>query len=634
MEFEKSSIERLKRTLYSRNENLVPKERRTPVSGSGPDVRTDWGDDTSFAMPAEIEMSRKHNNAFFNKFLLWSLGFFLVALGIAAFIFFGGINLISSNNLDVKIIAPSSISSGEELDMGVSVVNQNRTELEEVYLFIDYPEGSKTVGTDSKTIARDKISLNTIPAGAMSDHTIRSLLFGEKDAVKTFTLRIEYKVKGSNAIFSKEKTYDVIIGSSPLLLNTTFPKEINSGDSITFSIEIQSNSPVLVQNTLVKVEYPYGFTYKDSNIKPLRDKSTWDIGDLKSGDKKTIAISGTLVGQNMEDRTFKVSAGTKNILSPSDLDSTLATAISTVGIRKSFFDLVVTPSELAPTFGSPVQISVRWQNTLPDKIINSRIEASLSGNAFDRNSVSTGGKGFYRSTDNTILWDKNNTNDLESISPGDDSELSFSLSSFSSAVQARSIKNPHINIRFVMTGERAGIDSGEVSSSQDVTIKILTSLSMAARSFRDAGPLNNTGPIPPRADRETTYTVTWTLTNTTNDLKDAVVTGVLPSGVEWKGTTSPDGESVSYNTDNRTVTWNAGSISAGAGFTYSPKEVSFKVGLTPSVSQIGSAPTLVSQISANATDSYVEAPISVTANAVNTRYSDASFVQGRDVVGK
>ena len=63
--------------------------------------------------------------------------------------------MISSNNLDVKITAPSSVSSGEELDMGLSIINGNRTDLEAVSLFIDYPGGSKAPGEINKILAHD-----------------------------------------------------------------------------------------------------------------------------------------------------------------------------------------------------------------------------------------------------------------------------------------------------------------------------------------------------------------------------------------------------------------------------------------------------------------------------------------------
>jgi hypothetical protein len=141
MEFEKSSIERLKRTLYSRNENVIPKEKRTPVSGRETDVPKDWGAPPSFDISNET--MAKHNNSFFNKFLVGSTVFFLVALGIAVFIFFGGLNMISSNNLDIKIVAPSSVSSGEELVMGLSIVNSNRTDLRERSLFHRLPRGCR-----------------------------------------------------------------------------------------------------------------------------------------------------------------------------------------------------------------------------------------------------------------------------------------------------------------------------------------------------------------------------------------------------------------------------------------------------------------------------------------------------------
>src|SRR3989344_2850969 len=184
MEFEKSSIERLKRTLYSRDENLVPKERRTPVAERETNVPHDWGTKESFDISPETMVQR--NNSFFNKFLIGSVVFFLVSLGIAMFIFFGGINMISSNNLDIKIVAPSSISSGEELSIGLSVVNSNRTDLEEANLYIVYPEGAQSVGEETKLLVRDTVSMDTIIAGGSKDYSFNTLLFGEKDAIKEF----------------------------------------------------------------------------------------------------------------------------------------------------------------------------------------------------------------------------------------------------------------------------------------------------------------------------------------------------------------------------------------------------------------------------------------------------------------
>ncbi|HEY4508735.1 MAG TPA: hypothetical protein VJC13_00415 [Candidatus Paceibacterota bacterium] len=637
-----SSIERLKRTLYSRNEKLVPKEKRTPVSGREVNAPKDWGTEASFGLsPDALNNSMtKSNNSFFNKFLLYSSLFFLAALGIAGFIFFGGLNMISSNNLDIKITAPSSISSGEDLSVGLSVVNGNRTDLENATLYIVYPQGSETVGGDAKPLSYETISLGTIASGGTIDHSVRVLLSGEKDSTKTFDFRIEYKVKGSDAIFSKEKTYDVLINSSPVLIDVTYPKEIDSGQSITLSIDITSNSSVVVKNSLVKVEYPYGFTYKDSNMKPLRNlsaqigNSVWNIGDLKNGDKKTLTITGTLVGQDQEDRTFNISLGTQSSGSTTDFDTALATTQASISIRKSLFNLSLEASTENIYMGQSVPVMIQWQNTLTDKIVDTRVMAVLSGNAFDRNIVKVNDGGFYRSSDNTIIWDKSNVNQLASISPGDSGLMNFSVGSLGDLASIRSVKNPHIDIHVAISGTRSGTETSAVSSTQDITIKLPTNLGFTSKIYRNIGPFSNTGPIPPRADKESTYTVTWTLTNTANDLKDTTVMAKLPAGVAWKNEVSPAGEKISFDANTGTITWNAGSVSAGTGIGYSPREVSFKIGFTPSISQINLAPDLLSNISAMANDTYAEVQVSVSIGSVNAQYSDPSYKNGDNIVTK
>lgn len=630
MEFEKSSIERLKRTLYSRDEKIVPKEKRTPVSGKEVEVSTDWGtapsiDVLNYVMP-------KRNDSFFNKFLIGSVIFFAIALIIAGLIFFGGLNTISSNNLDIKISAPSSVSSGEELVMGLSIVNSNRTDLEQVAFLVDYPDGSLSI-SNNKLLSRDRVDLGTITSGGSKDYTVRATLFGEKEAIKTFTFRIEYKVKGSNAVFSKEKTYNVIISSSPIILNVVSPQEIDSGQDVTLSIDIISNSNIIMKDSLIKIEYPYGFTYKNSNMKPLRDNSVWDIGDLKNGDKKTLQITGTMVGQNLEDRSFKISAGTLQPGETADFNTALATNITTIGIRKSSFDLSI-DANMVGTIGQPTRVTIKWQNILPDKILNANIMAALSGDIFDRSNISINNNGFYKSVDNAILWDKNSTTNLASIFPGDSGSVSFSVSSLPNSTQTRLIKNPHIDVRVNSSGDRSGTETGTVSSEENAIIKFQSIIGFTAKSFHSFGPLSNTGPIPPRADKETTYTITLTLTNANNDLKDTLVTATLPVGVDYKNEVFPQGEKVNFDPVARTLSWNVGNLSSGVGFAYSPREVSFKVGIIPSITQISSVPDLLSGLNMSATDTYTETQVTSQISSVNVRYSDPGYKGGDEVVQK
>lgn len=632
MDKEESKIDRLQRTLYSRNPGEILKDRRSDVTPKDFDVKKDWGEKPNYDIP--VENMIKRNNSFFNKFLLGSILFFALSFALAIFIFFGGVNMISSNNLNVEVIAPTSVSSGEEISIGLSIINGNRTDLESTKLFIDYPNGMFSVTDESKQLTHEEVMLGVIKKGQSVDHNIRGVLFGEKDTVKTIKFRIEYKVSGSNATFSKEKDYDVVVGSSPLLLEVKYPKEINSGQDINLNIEVTSNSSVALRDTLVKIEYPYGFSYKSSNIPPVKDNSVWNIGDLKNGDKKTINIVGTIIGQNEEDRSFRISAGTK-LANIYDFDSTLASSLITLGIRKSFFDLSVTNSGGEfPQPGQQTSINIKWQDTLPDKIAQNVVEAKVSGNALDRTKVLAGSGGFYRSTDDTLIWDQSSVSGLAEISPGQSGQVSFSVGSLSNLVSPKLIKNPYIDIDVKMSGQRTGINGGQIVSNETYKLKIPTQVTLNSRSLRDSGPFSNTGSIPPQAERETTYTINWLVTNTTSDLKSTVVKAVLPQGVSWKGEVSPSSEKITFDQDSRVITWDVGSVLAGTGFTNSSKQVFFKVGVIPSISQIGTSPTILNQTILNSTDTFTNKQIQVTSNSVTTKFSDPSFTDGKETVVK
>ena len=199
-------------------------------------------------------------------------------------------------------------------------------------------------------------------------------------------------------------------------------------------------------------------------------------------------------------------------------------------------------------------------------------------------------------------------------------------------MQPKMVKNPYIGLKVTMSGERTGRDGGKISSIEDVIIKIAPVVNLAVKSFRNTGPFSNTGAIPPKADTESTYTINWVLTNTTSDLKSTVVKASLPPGVSWKGEISPSSEKITYDPNTRMVTWDIGNVLAGTGFTNSAKQVYFKVGIVPSLSQVGSMPDLATQIRVTSVDTHTGSDIKLNGTSATTRFSDTSFSSGQDVV--
>ncbi|MCX6703261.1 MAG: hypothetical protein NTV02_01040 [Candidatus Zambryskibacteria bacterium] len=618
MNMENDKIEQLKRKLYSRG-GFTPKTSRFQMSREDSNVKDNWEGNTELHLNAESGGT----HPFLKKFLIGAVLFFVVALGLAAYVFTGGMNEVSSANVDIGILGPASVASGEQVDLGISIVNKNSTRLENVVLSIEYPEGTKQNENDAEPLKRTSENMGQIDKGSVRDSTAKFILFGDKGVVKTLTFKIEYTVTGSNARFTKEKKYDVMIGSSPLLVNVSAPQEINSGQLFGLQVTVTSNSGALLKDVLVKVEYPYGFTYVDSSLEPERDKQTWNIGDLKNGEKKVFTVQGKIVAQDNEERTFRFVVGTLAL--GGEVDTVLGTAMPTLLVRKPFFnaDFVLAGESSEIVSVSPrsrISGAITITNSLADALSNVSVEVKMSGSALNKTGVRVNDGGFYQSNQNTIVWDRNSRQNLEIIRPGEKVGVNFDLDNF---IVSNTDKNPEVSFDVTLKGVRAlsggGVDN--VTSTFTKKLRFLTGLSLGAKTLR-SGVISNIGPVPPQREVSSTYTVEWTLSNTNNDAGNTQVTTVLPVYVEWTGAVSPTTESISYNPDTRTVTWNAGTIPARAGYSTSPKKVFFQVKLNPSASQVGIAPALTGTISTFAKDMFADKTFTVETNAVTSNTSD------------
>ncbi len=620
MTVEDDRIEQLKRKLYSRD-GVIPtistdfKIQQNVVD----EVKDDWStelhiDDVPYEQPT---------HPFLKKFFGASLIFFLGALAVAGYMFFMGTNEVSSANVDIVVVGPASVTSGEQVDLGLSLRNKNRTTLHDIVLTIEYPEGTRAQDNSAEPLKRTTEQIASLAKDAEYNTTAKFYVFGDKDVPKTLTIKMEYSVTGSAARFTKEKKYDVLIGSSPLLINVSAPQEINSGQQVSMQVTVTSNSTSLLKDVLVRAEYPYGFTYNRATLEPESDKQTWKIGDLKNGDKKVFTVIGSVLAQDNEERTFRFLAGVANL--EGDIETVLGTAMPTISVRKPFFNTVFSlDGDVSDVVGTKANTRVSAQmavtNSLPDSLSNVVLEVKMSGAALNKSGVRVGNGGFYQSSQNVIVWDRNTDSSFDFMRPGDKVTTRFDLENFS---VSQTMKNPEITFEVTLKGVRSLVGGGvdNVVSTVTKKLKFFTDITLAARSLR-LGTLQNTGPVPPQRDTPTTYTIEWVLSNTHNDVQKSQVQTVLPVYVEWMGVVSPSTESVIYNPDTRTVTWNAGTIGAGAGYLTSPKKVLFQVKINPSVSQVGLSPALTGDLRVSGMDTFVGKAVVTDVAPVTTNTAD------------
>jgi len=639
---DKHHIDRLEQNLYSRKHAQEAHDDRSSVTPGEFTVGEKWSETEGIKelIMLDEEKKRQIKNTFFKKVLIGSVIFCIIAIGAALFMFYGGGNIVSADNIDIQLVGPSNVPGGEELSLDIIIRNNNRADLEGVNFLVEYPEGARVAGNVSNVLERQRETIGIVPARGEVRKTVKSVLFGEKESIKEISITLEYRIQGSSATFFKDKKHEVVIKSSPIIVSIKNPSEINSNQDIEFVVDIASNSTELIKNILFKAEYPFGFVFSSGNPKPLLNNTLWDLGDLLPNDKRTIRIKGRLQGQNEEERTFRFSTGIANEQKREELGAVFSALSQSIKIRRPFLAVDLSldgehSDTVIATLGKRIQTNVVWTNNLPGQLLNGRVEVKISGEAFDRSSVSVSGGGYYRSLDNTIVWDKAVNGELASIEPGEKGVVGFTFALLGALLP--NAQNQQIQIDVAVSGNQIN-DLGKpeiVKIDLARVVKIASNANLTARTVRSIGPFENSGPIPPKADQETTYTIIWSLTNSLNTLSQTKIRSELPPYVKWTGLVDPSLESVTFDENTREVVWNAGDLRAGTGSATSPREAAFQVIVEPSLSQVGNAAVILQASSLSGEDRFTGKSVLVTTPSITTRYlTDPIYRQGDETVEK
>ena len=637
---EKGRIEGLNDTLYSRTRYRDPLDKRTAVKDldGSPVVEDKW------QTPALDEMLRheriaKPINPFVKKVFVFALLFFMATIIVAGFVFMGGANFISSRNVDINVLGPTSVSAGEVLELGVSVSNTNNADLEIANLSIQYPQGTRNPDNTAEPMTYTKNELGVVKAGNEAVQNVRAVIFGASGEIKEIKFSVEYKVKGSNATFYKDKVFEIIIGDAPLTLSVDSPESVTSGDTFTTIVSVTLNSTEVLKDVVLKAEYPYGYSVLDASPKSISDDNVWALGDLSPGDKKTISIRGRLVGQNAEERTFRFYVGVSDSdsFSPT-LKIIMVSLLNTIAVDRPSIGLSTTlngeeaTTYLAPA-ARPIATVIRFQNNLPDKLLNPHLEVRLSGVALDKASVQAGNNGVYDANNSKVVWNLTNNLGNSELLPGEYGQVSFNFASLPST--ALTGTNNDITLNFSLSGTPIGtVGQQPLAVSEVRTVKIASQVNLSSKALRSLGSFANTGPVPPKVGQETSYTIVFNVRNTQGDLADTKVTARLGPGVTLINN-SLGTEDVVYDSLTNNITWDIGNLSSGSGFSSDARELAFQVSLKPVISQIGSVPVLVNSIIFSGRDALTGNMTNINNSPLTTRLlSDPAFIQGDEVVTK
>ena len=632
------SLETLKKKLYDKNwEPSFGKRdalQRTPT-----ETRSEWDPHPEDAPNQEPIMGRQNKPmSLISKLLLGSLLFFSLSVAIAGAVLYFKLGN-TEPNVELVLNGPRSISGGEVATVQVTITNKDENPLLNSVLVIEYPSGTRDPLDPTKELTRERIPLGEIKATEVLNRTVKAIFFGAADTRPELTAQLEYTVPESVSLYVRSATYTVTLAAAPVDVFVELPKEINPDQEITATIRVISNAKTTLKNVALQVGLPYGFATRVLEPEPSQGTSFWRFGDLAPGAERTVSITGIPRGGEEEVKGISASVGTEDTHEAGILAIIYNTAFESVALARPYIALGVTllgdtKKEIAAPLGEPINGAISWQNTTNTPVSGGTITLSMSG-PVDEESVTASEGGFYNSLNNTIIWDGREMKELQSIAPGARENVQFSFKAKTPS-RTLTLENPSITISILFTGTRVaeGFTEQKVESLTSRTVKFGTQVAFSADGYYSVGPIRNTGPIPPKVGAETTYTIIWTLANPSNDVETATVEAVLPVYIQWKGATSPVNESVLYNPNTHTVSWDVQHLKRGTGVGgAAPRSVSFQVGITPSISQVGEAPTLVLESLFKGTDTFTKTLAKVARPAINTRIvKDPAFRSGTDEI--
>jgi len=622
-EYEKSRVERLKRNLYKPGEEEI-QEGYAELSPSNVDVDTDWKD-TQIISERKIRKQKPWTMYALKSIVVLAV---ITAFASGAYIlyqYFDPLGKPSDKNILITFETPVGITPGVPAELVIHIENQNRVGLEYANLSLLYPTGTRVGDNPNKDLNDEKKVLGNIAPGESVEYRTKAVFLGEENEEKNIRALLEYRFNGINSVFVKESDRSVRMLAAPVNLLVNTLKEVNAGQQLDITISAVSNTVIPLRDVFVKVEYPQGFTFTDADPKPTFGNNVWRVGTLDPAGKFGVVIHGILAGEDTQQKVFHTSVGVGSDKTERDISTFYSKVISEIVVKRPFIGIGLAingkpAGEATAMFGQRIEGVIQWQNNLSTRITNAQIEVKLHGVALDRTSVSAGSGGFYRSIDDTIFWDERGDAALSVLESGKSGEVRFSFSPLPSVTGNQILINPIITAEVTVRGKRlsdANVPE-EIKTVMTQNVRISSEAQFVARGVYFSGPFVNSGPIPPKVEQETTYTIIWSIVNTSNNITGARVSGILPSYVKWYGSVSPSKEQLVFNKITNEVVWSPGDISAGTGIGKPPREVAFQVVLLPSLSQVKTSPTLISNLLFTAIDSFTNLEISKEVKDVTT----------------
>ena len=589
----------------------------TPIPSSNTQAQTR---EQVITPPSQPMSLRKSPHRFLKWLVLLAAGMVLLVIGMI----WWGNGSFSDQGVKLTIQGPEQINSGDEALYKLDYKNTTNTDLTNLRFRIFFPEDSTIIAEDGSTSnpESDGFEIDSLKAGDDGTKEFKMFVVGDKGSVRTMKVNMIFNAGSLRSSFEKEAVATTVITDVPVQISLSAPPTVVSGQSIQYTIDVRNTSNADISDLKLVITYPDGFVA--TTVKPKPDSgTTWEINSLARGASMRVTISGSLSGQEQETKT--ITAVLRRPLNDTLIDFVKSDATTVIG--SPLLSLSIIPDEgrdYTSFAGDTLRYTVSFGNTSKTTITGLSLSVKLEGDAYDTAKINLSGGSLNDST-KTISFTASDIPSLVALSPRQTGTVRFAIPLKTSAGSGSVRAIARLSTQTVPQG----FDGSEVSAVDAVVTKIGSQPTISQSALYDGG--LGSGQLPLKVGQDTTLTIRWEVTNPGNNIAGTTISAVLPSGATWNDASYAGQGSLSYENASRRVVWQVGTISFGTGIGTARLEASFKVIVTPSISQVGQFVQLVGTATLSGTDSYTNGSISTSTSAITTGNIVGHSAEGRVV---
>ncbi len=569
----------------------------------------------------------------------------LAAAAVVGYIIFGrGVKFNEQVSLTAQ--APVEAASGDDVAITITVKNQEHIDLRNAELTYTAPEGFtfRTSTPAASNEFNNAWSLGTIKESGGTTVTISGRLIGNQADAKKFSFTVTYKPSNFNTEFQKTADVTVTINKSVLTLSPEVPLRLPAGRSVAIPVTLENVGSDALEQVRLVAEYPDGFTFTSADPKPAESSTVWEFATIGAGKKVKVTMTGTLTGNVGDTPEFKFRAGRDtNTGFQAQAEASGIGTIVKAGL--SLTTTVTNPGAgTVIGWGETLNYVFTYKNESDSEMKDVSLTVEFNQKNADgqdvaildldnRSDVQNG-----KLSGRTITWTKKEIPALATVAGGATKDILLRVPVKSGpSITTQGDRNFVITTAARVTvGSIADVSEKNVETqAAPLSTKVTTKLNIEpeGRYYSDEQVPVGTGPLPPEAGQTTTYRLSWTLTNPTNEVSQVVATATLPSNVIWLDKqTVTAGSAVTFDPATREVSWRINRVPPGTGSLFASLVATFDVSVTPVATDVGQLIILLNQTVVTARDAFTEQDLRVEKAIVTSDLPGDVAAQGKGLV--